>query len=76
MVANCVTMPEIYQTQVRAIFEAACQLAKENIIVIPEIMIPLVSNAKELEVCRAFVVEVAEDILTRSAVPLNTKWVR
>lgn len=68
-----VTMPEIYQTQVRAIFEAACQLAKENIIVIPEIMIPLVSNAKELEVCRAYVVEVAEDILTRFGCAIEYK---
>lgn len=60
-----VTSPEIYQTQVRAIFEAACQLAREDIVVIPEVMIPLVSTAKELEICRSYVVEVAEDILSR-----------
>ena len=60
-----VTMPEIYQTQVRAIFEAACHLVKENVVVMPEVMIPLISTAKELELCRSYVVEVAEETMTR-----------
>jgi len=60
-----VTMPEIYQTQVRAIFEAACHLVKENVVVMPEVMIPLISTAKELEICRSYVVEVAEETMTR-----------
>lgn len=60
-----VTMPEIYQTQVRAIFEAACHLARENVVVMPEVMIPLISTAKELEICRSYVVEVAEETMTR-----------
>lgn len=68
-----VTSPEIYQTQVRAIFEAACQLAKEGVVVIPEIMIPLISTAKELEICRAYVVEAAEEILTRFACKIDYK---
>lgn len=58
-------MPEIYQTQVRAIFEAACHLVKENVVVMPEVMIPLISTAKELEICRSYVVEVAEETMTR-----------
>ena len=68
-----VTSPEIYQTQVRAIFEAACQLAKEGIVVMPEIMIPLVATAKELAVCRTYVVEVAEDVLTRFGCSIDYK---
>jgi len=60
-----VTSPDIYQTQVRAIFEAACQLTKEGIVVIPEVMIPLVSTPKELEVCRAHATAAAEEILAR-----------
>ncbi len=60
-----VTTPEIYQTQVRAIFEAACHLAKENVVVMPEVMIPLISSAQELEICRSYVVEVAEETMTR-----------
>ena len=44
-----VTYPEITEMQTRAIIEAACQLAKEGISVIPEIMIPLVGLVRELQ---------------------------
>jgi len=43
-----ITYPEIYQTQVRGIFEAACQLQKEGTKIVPEIMIPIVMNPNEL----------------------------
>ncbi len=43
-----VTYPEIYEMQVRAIFEAACQLKREGVEIIPEIMIPIVMNPSEL----------------------------
>ncbi len=57
-----VTYPEIYQMQVRAIAEAAAQLVKEGMKLIPEIMIPLVGMAKELEMLRAQTVEVVEKV--------------
>jgi len=44
-----ITYPEIYEMQTRAIFEAACQLRKEGIKVIPEIMIPIVMTEQELK---------------------------
>jgi pyruvate,orthophosphate dikinase len=44
-----VTYPEIYRMQTRAITEAACAVAAEGVHVIPEIMIPLVTHARELE---------------------------
>src|SRR5690606_33046344 len=43
-----ITFPEITKMQAQAIFEAAAQCAKEGIKVIPEVMIPLVGNVKEL----------------------------
>jgi pyruvate,orthophosphate dikinase len=43
-----ITFPEIYRMQVRAIAEAACQVAESGVRVRPEIMIPLVSHVKEL----------------------------
>ena len=58
-----ITTPEVYKTQVRAIFEAACDLAAEGIIVMPEVMIPLVSIPQELEKMRALVVETAEEVM-------------
>lgn len=57
-----VTYPEIYEMQVQAIMEAACELAKEKIRVIPEIMIPLVGHVKELELMRNLTVCTAENV--------------
>ena len=58
-----ITYPEIYNMQTRAIFEASCQLAKEGIVVKPEIMIPLVGHVKELEITRKDVNETAEEVM-------------
>ena len=44
-----VTYPEIYNTQARAIIEAAIQCEKEGIKVKPEIMIPLIIGVGELK---------------------------
>jgi len=55
-----ITYPEIYAMQVRAIFEAAIMVAAETgVSVEPEIMIPLVGTARELEITRAEVDRVA-----------------
>ena len=43
------TMPEIYEMQVRAIVTAACRLTDEGVTVYPEIMIPIVSHVNELK---------------------------
>ncbi|HXX57546.1 MAG TPA: pyruvate, phosphate dikinase [Thermodesulfovibrionales bacterium] len=57
-----VTFPEIYEMQVQAIMEAACELKKEKVKVIPEIMIPLVGHVKELETLRQLTVSVADRV--------------
>jgi pyruvate,orthophosphate dikinase len=57
-----VTYPEIYAMQAQAIMEAACQLKKKKIKVIPEIMIPLVGHVKELEAMKEVVISVAKDV--------------
>jgi len=57
-----ITYPEITAMQARAIIEAACIVEKEGIKVIPEIMIPLVGNVKELKAQKDIVVNVAEDV--------------
>jgi pyruvate,orthophosphate dikinase len=48
-----ITFPEIYRMQVRAIAEAACQVASSGLKVRPEIMIPLVAHVGELSRLRA-----------------------
>ncbi len=43
-----ITYPEIYRMQARAIMEAACELSRDGVKVLPEIMIPLVAMPEEL----------------------------
>ena len=47
-----ITMPEIYEMQARAIFEAAIEVGRDGHGVVPEIMIPLVSAMREVELVR------------------------
>lgn len=58
-----ITYPEITEMQVRAIMEAACELAKEGKTVLPEIMIPLVGHINEFKNQKAIVVKVAESVM-------------
>ena len=58
-----ITYPEITEMQARAIFEAAVQVAKKGMKVIPEVMIPLIGGVKELENQKEIVVRVAEEVL-------------
>jgi len=57
-----ITYPEITEMQARAIIEAAVQVAKEGVKVIPEIMIPLTATLKELANQTAIVRRVAEEV--------------
>ena len=58
-----ISFPEIYQMQCQAIFEALAECKKKKIkLVIPEIMIPLVSTAAEIEILRKLVDKTAEKI--------------
>ena len=57
-----ITYPEIYAMQAQAIMEAACELTKQKVKVIPEIMIPLVGHVKELEAMKNVVVSVADRV--------------
>jgi pyruvate, orthophosphate dikinase len=63
-----ITYPEVTEMQARAIFEAAVAVAKKGIKVIPEVMIPLVGNVKELENQKAIVVKAAEEVLKAAGV--------
>ena len=58
-----ITYPEIYDMQVRAIMEAACQVAAGGAVVLPEIMIPLVGTVEELSRLRDRAETVTADVL-------------
>jgi len=57
-----ITYPEITEMQTRAIIEAALALKKQNITVVPEIMIPLTTTVKELKHQTDVVHRIAEDV--------------
>ncbi|WP_438318057.1 pyruvate, phosphate dikinase [Candidatus Caldatribacterium sp. SIUC1] len=63
--------PEIAEMQVRAIMEAACELTKEGIKVIPEIMIPLVGHRNEIKVLKEKLDEVAQKVLQEQGVSIS-----
>jgi pyruvate,orthophosphate dikinase len=54
-----VTFPEIYEMQVRAIMEAACELTRQKVKVIPEIMIPLVGHVNEFIAMKKVTIDTA-----------------
>ena len=69
-----ITYSEITEMQVRAIMSAACELyKKEKIKVIPEIMIPLVGNVKELIDQKNLTIRIAEEILKEYKIKLDYK---
>ncbi len=66
-----VTYPEVYETQVRAIMEAASKLARAGVRVIPEIMIPIVGLEEEIKRMRELTVETAETVLRETGVRVD-----
>ncbi len=58
-----VSHPEIYEMQTRAVIEAACDVANEDVVVRPEIMVPFIGVARELEILRKLIVDEAEKVL-------------
>ena len=63
-----ISYPEIYRTQVRAIMEAVCELMKEERLkIVPEIMIPLVGDWRELKVVGDHCKDEAEQVLAEFA---------
>jgi pyruvate,orthophosphate dikinase len=66
-----ITYPEITEMQTRAIIEAACQLHKEGLKIVPEIMIPLVGHVKELRDQKAVVDRVAAETMKAQGVKIQ-----
>jgi pyruvate,orthophosphate dikinase len=64
---------EITEMQARAIFEAAVQVAKKGVKVIPEVMIPLVGFQRELALQKEIVERVAKEVLEKAGMK-NMKY--
>jgi pyruvate,orthophosphate dikinase len=66
-----VTYPEITEMQARAIIEAACDLKKEGINALPEIMIPLIGTKAELKDQKSVVVSTAEKVMEEKGIKVD-----
>jgi pyruvate,orthophosphate dikinase len=65
--------PAISAMQVRALFEAACQVKREGVDVHPEIMIAVTAHANEVKVMRELVEQVAAEVMGKMKVQLEYK---
>ncbi len=68
-----ITYPEVYQMQVRAIMEAACEVTKEGIRVLPEIMVPLVGEVRELSFLKKMIVDTSKKVMESYGVTVDYK---
>ena len=66
-----ISYPEIAEMQARAIFEAAANVLKKKIKVNPEVMVPLVGFAKELEIQAGIIHRVAKEVQKAKGVKLT-----
>jgi pyruvate,orthophosphate dikinase len=69
-----IMIPELTKMQVRAIFEAACEAAKDGIDVHPEVMIPLTSHVNELKRQREVLEAEAKDVMDEQGIVIDYKF--
>jgi pyruvate, orthophosphate dikinase len=66
-----ISYPEIYKAQARAILEAACELRRQGVKAMPEIMLPLIGDRKEFDLLDADIREVAKEVFTEQGVKVS-----
>ncbi len=69
-----IVMPEIVEMQVRAIFEAACNVTMRGVKAKPEVMIPLTGTVKELEWIQPRLERIAETVMNEKGVRVEYKF--
>jgi len=69
-----IVVPELTAMQVRAIFQAACIVAREGIDVQPEVMIPLTAHVNELKVQRSVLEAEAKAVMAEQGVVIDYKF--
>ncbi len=69
-----ITYPGILKMQVRAIFEAACNVQAKGFVVKPEVMIPLTGHVNELKVSQGELEEIAKAVMAEKGVEVEYKF--
>src|SRR5574341_336178 len=67
-------LPELTRMQVRAIFEAACQCARDGVDVHPEVMIPLTAHVNELKVQQTALEAEAQKVMEEQGMEIDYKF--
>ena len=68
------TFPEIYEMQIRAIYEASVELIKEGVKIAPEIMVPQVCTSEELKWVHKIVKKTGKEIKEKEGVDVKIKF--
>ncbi|MGI5853085.1 MAG: pyruvate, phosphate dikinase [Bacillota bacterium] len=66
-----IVYPEIFEMQVQAIFEAACEAQASGIKVEPEVMIPLIGTIGEMKMIKEYSIKVAEEVMRKANVQVK-----
>jgi len=66
-----ITYPEIYDMQVQAIIEAACNMGKKGVVVYPEIMLPIICSEKEFGILKDNVHKIAREVMQKKNVKIK-----
>jgi len=69
-----ISFPEIYETQIRSVCEAAAELTKEGVIVEPQIMVPQVGLVEELAIVRQIFESVKREVEHQQRIKLKIKF--
>ncbi len=69
-----ILIPDLTKMQVRAIFEAACAVAKDGVDVHPEVMIPLICHVNELKVQQVALESVAKEVMEEQGINISYKF--
>jgi pyruvate,orthophosphate dikinase len=67
-------IPELTKMQVRAIFEAACQVSREGVQVFPKVMIPLTAHKNELKIQREALESEARQVMQEQEITIEYKF--
>jgi len=66
-----ITYPEIYDMQVQAIIEAACNVKKKGVTVYPEIMLPIISTEQEFNILKDDVHRIAKEVMQKKGMKIE-----
>ncbi len=69
-----ITYPEIYEMQIRAVFEAAAELAKQKVKAYPQIMVPQVGSVVELNHIKKIYDKVKQEVESKHGIRLKINF--